>query len=97
MGDQLLPKRGPNKNQRLVIMIDVFYHVKYFELNNLPMMSEKYEITLIMKCYTSSPMELRVIRKQSRELSTDRVPKPCVEIVQNQLRSMSGYTTMILK
>ena len=33
-GDKLLPKRSPDKNQRLVIIRDI-YHVKYRVRNSL--------------------------------------------------------------
>ena len=34
MGDELLPKRSPDKNERLVVINDI-YHVKYSVRNSL--------------------------------------------------------------
>ena len=34
MGDELLPKRSPDKNQRLVMINDI-YHGKYSVINSL--------------------------------------------------------------
>jgi len=63
----------------------------------LPVLSEEYEIALIVKRHGSPTMKLRIVREQRSKYSRKCAAEPCVEVIENHLRYMGCHLTATLQ
>ena len=72
--------------------IDSYYNDKHiqrtiFNLNilySIPMLSEEYEISLVVECHHPPPLKLRVVREHGSQRTPYRVTQPRVEVVEHE-------------
>ena len=62
---------------------------------NVSMMSEKYEISLIVECNDSPSLKLRILREERCKQTTNLDTDFGVKIVEYQLRYMFGSNSVV--
>jgi len=63
----------------------------------LPVLSEEYEISLIVKRHSSPTMKLRIVWEQRSKYSRKCAAESCVEVVKNHLGHMRCHLTTTLQ